>query len=78
MSQVLSSCPAQWFVKALVQNVHKIEQKRKLSFYPNDVKQLMEKLDIAIDLNDATENDILIAILQVQKDISVTFDSCHL
>ena len=72
MSQVLSSCPAHWFLKALVENVNKTEEKLKLSFYPNDVKQFVEKLGITIDLDEAKEDDILIEILLAQKNISVT------
>ena len=69
MSQVLSLCPAHWFLKALVKNVNKTEEKLKLSFYPNDVKQLVEKLGITIDLDEAKEDDILIEILLAQKNI---------
>ena len=75
MSQVLSSCSAHWFLKAQVENVNKTGEKLKLSFYPNDVKQLVEKLGITIDLDEAKEDNILIEVLLAQKNISVTFDS---
>jgi hypothetical protein len=59
----------------LVQNVDKEEQKQRLLFYSGNVKQLVEKLDILLDLNVATEDDLLIKILEAQQEISVTFDS---
>ena len=75
MNQVLSSCVAQWYLKALVQNVDKPDQKQRLSFYHSDVKQLLETLQISLDLNCASEDEIILEVLQLEKNISVTIDS---
>ena len=72
MNQLFSSCPLQWFLRVLVQNVDKEEQKQRLLFYSGNVKQLVEKLDILLDLNVATEDDLLIKVLEAQQEISVT------
>ncbi len=56
----------------LVQSVDKEEQKQRLLFYSGNVKQLVEKLDILLDLNVATEDDLLIKVLEAQQEISVT------
>ena len=65
MNQVLSSCVAQWYLKALVQNVDKPDQKQRLSFYHSDVKQLLETLQINLDLNCASEDEIILEVLQL-------------
>ena len=73
MSQVLSSCVAQWYLKVLVQNVDKPDQKQHLPLYHSDVKQLLEALEINLDLDCISEDEIILEILQVDKNISVTF-----
>ena len=75
MNQVLSSCPAQWYLKVLVQNMNKPDEKQRLSLYHSDVKQPVEALKIHLDLNSASEDEITLQILQLGQNISVTFDS---
>lgn len=75
MTQVLSSCPVQWYLKIFVQNTDKVEQKHKLSFYSNLASQLLNILEVKLDLATATETDMKVAILQKQKSIIVTFDT---
>lgn len=60
-------------MQILVQNAEKPEQKQRLSFYHQHVEKLVEKLD----LNAATEKDILLSIFQADKNISITFDTLN-
>lgn len=49
MTQMLSSCPVQWYLKIFVQNTDKVEQNHKLSFYPNLASQLLNILEVKLD-----------------------------
>lgn len=75
MTQMLSSCLMQWYLKVFVQNTDKVEQTHKLSFYPNLANQLLDILEVKLDFTIATETDMKVAILQKQKSIVVTFDT---
>lgn len=74
MTQAMASCNSQWFFKLLVQNVDQPNQKYRLNFYPEQVKQLVKKLEMTVDLNTAEEEQIQVGILQKQKILNISFD----
>ena len=57
MTQMLSSCPVQWYLKIFIQNTNKVKQNHKLSFYPNLASQLLNLLEVNLDFANATETD---------------------
>ena len=65
----------QWLFRLLVQNSTNPAEKRRLVFYNQEVKQLLEILDIRDDINTLSERDITLKILQANKEIKVTFNS---
>ena len=73
MTQMLSSCPVQWYLKIFVQNTDKVEQTHQFSFYPNLANQLLNILEVKLDFATATETDMKVAILQNQKSIHDNF-----
>ena len=75
MVQILDACAMQWLFRLLVQNSTNPAEKRRLVFQNQEVKQLLEILDIRDDINTLSERDITLKILQANKEIKVTFDS---
>ena len=73
--QILDACAMQWLFRLLVQNSTNPAEKRRLVFHNQEVKQLLEILDIPDDINTLSEWDITLKILQANKEIKVTFDS---
>ena len=75
MVQILDACAMQWLFRLLVQNSTNPAEKRRLVFQNQEVKQLLEILDIPDDINTLSERGITLKILQANKEIKVTFDS---
>ena len=73
--QILDACSTQWYMHLLLQNTTNPTEKRRLVFYNQEVKQLLDILKLSLDLNTSTERAITFAILRANKQIKITYDS---
>ena len=75
LKQMLTMCGTQWYLCLLVRSSTNEAEKKRLSFYHQEVQQLMEMLNIHLDLDTTTENDVITSILKANKVVSITFDT---
>lgn len=73
--QLVDACEIQYFVRLLVQNSSDPSEKRRLVFNKQEIQQLKDILELSLDLNTASERDIMVAILRAGRKIKVTFES---
>lgn len=75
LKQILSLCGNQWFLRLLVKSSTNESEKKRLSFYHQEVEHLIEIFGIQLNLDAATENDVITSILKANKVVSITFDT---
>ena len=73
--QLVDACEIQHLVRVLVQSSSDPSEKRKLVFYNQEIQQLKDILQLSLDLQTASERDIMVGILRAEKKIKVTFES---
>lgn len=73
--QLVDACEIQHPVCVLVQSSSDPSEKRKLVFYNQEIQQLKDILQLSLDLQTASERDIMVGILRAGKKIKVTFES---
>ena len=75
LTQLIESCNSQWCLRMLVQPTTDPDRKIRLTFYNQYLQKLMDVLGVKINLNAASERDILISILTNNQTLNITYDS---
>ena len=75
LTQLIESCNSQWYLRMLVQPTTDPDRKIRLTFYNQYLQKLMDVLGVKINLNAASERDILISILTNNQTLNITHDS---
>lgn len=73
--QMLTACGTQWYLRLLVQSSTNQAERKRLSFYNQEVQQLMDVLNITLNLDTATERDMVKTILKANQTVEITFDT---
>ena len=74
LMQMVTSCGTQWYLRLLVQSSTNEAEKKRLTFFHQEVQRLMEILNVVLNLDTATEKDVMTSILKANKVINITFD----
>jgi hypothetical protein len=72
---MVTSCGTQWYLRLLVQSSTNEAEKKRLTFFHQEVQRLMEILNVVLNLDTATERDVMTSILKANKVINITFDT---
>lgn len=73
--QILTACGTQWYLRLLVQSSTNQAERKRLVFYNQEVQQLMDVLNITLNLDTATERNIVKTILKANQTVEITFDT---
>ena len=73
----MSACHVQWTLKALVQNSNEPTRKLHLNLPHLITQDLLAKINPSVDLSKASEDEVLITILEADKLITITYDSLN-
>ena len=77
LCQPMSACHVQWTLKALVQNSNEPTRKLHLNLPHLITQDLLAKINPSVDLSKASEDELLITILEADKLITITYDSLN-
>ena len=74
MMQFLKACPRKWFLRVLVQTTDADEKKIRLNMFTGCVQRLSELLGLQADINNLSEDELVLQILESQKLLFVHYD----
>ena len=72
--QFLKACPRQWFLRVLVQTTDADKKKIRLNMFTGCVQRLSELLGLQADINNLSEDELMLQILESQKLLFVHYD----
>lgn len=75
LTQTSSSCQVQWSLRILVRNTEMPNKKITLNFPHNTTEDLVSKINPSFSLTEASEEDLIICVLEADKTIKLTYDN---
>ena len=73
--QKIGSCGAQWYLRAVVQNVENKKENLKLAMFNQAIQKLATLLGMDVDLSTISEEDLVLFILESGKVFDIVHDN---